>query len=682
MQNTMGPNILDDLKRGDYDNYINTIITGNNKGRRHSYFVKGHHGKNSDFHLLTSELKILCNPGFLTEDDDQEFGNYARHKLQEKKDLLVLPEKSKADPNLMEKYLRLVLQPELLIKIVLKRMRQVEGRKAKLSYAENFYLKRRVSELETMLCEGQVNQEIMKSISSDSTITTQHTFPKVNSTTSTEETSKSYGGMELSYDTIVKTGKNSQDKEPQNDRSEYFFPGVEIPWFEGCVYKCNHCGIYFWSLGKMQQHMNKDHDRVYGNNVRYKNCTLIKARYWECIFCHQKMMKTRYYITNHIKKLHRGGKINLDYYATEDSLLVTSSCGKKLNKSPISITIPKPKRVKMTSKHPKSKDKTSSHPPYIDMVKTAIASLKSRKGSSRQAILNYITSNFEVGNDKKFIRIHVKAALRRYSAKGHLVQQRDKTVGASGSFKLAKKLKLPSNNDKAREKKKSNEPRGRHKDNKDLMSKKGPEESKKSKLAVETNGSEDDDEPFDIDAIIAMESDEDEESSLIVQAHSEPTPPTIVDSWSSVKKEMEDEDDGFTLSDDEEGGENIISSDEEDDPKPQSLNMAQSHASSTSSIVSSFLERTIKQDSNIKDEVAINPKGNEKPNKAPNPEVEAVETLKRSLGIDEDKSFRLLSEEDKAQVGIRLEKILSQVSDGATFELVKMTLSRYYSDKA
>ena len=32
-----------------------------------------------------------------------------------------------------------------------------------------------------------------------------------------------------------------------------------------------------------------------------------------------------------------------------------------------------------------------------------------------------------------------------------------------------------------------------------------------------------------------------------------------------------------------------------------------------------------------------------------------------------------MSEEDKARVGVRLGNILRQVSDGATFELIKMT---------
>ena len=68
---------------------------------------------------------------------------------------LVLSEESKANSNLMEKYLTLVLQPELLIKIVLKRKRRTEGPKAKIKAAENFYLERRVTDLEVARFEEQ-----------------------------------------------------------------------------------------------------------------------------------------------------------------------------------------------------------------------------------------------------------------------------------------------------------------------------------------------------------------------------------------------------------------------------------------------------------------------------------------------------------------------------------------------
>ena len=33
---------MDELKKGDYDEYITTIVAGKNKGRRHNHFVKVH----------------------------------------------------------------------------------------------------------------------------------------------------------------------------------------------------------------------------------------------------------------------------------------------------------------------------------------------------------------------------------------------------------------------------------------------------------------------------------------------------------------------------------------------------------------------------------------------------------------------------------------------------------------
>ena len=129
--------------------------------------------------------------------------------------------------------------------------------------------------------------------------------------------------------------------------------------------------------------------------------------------------------------------------------------------------------------------------------------------------------------------------------------------------------------------------------------------------------------------------------------------------------------------------ENIISSEEDNDPKPQTLDPAQRSRSSTNSIVSSFLERPIKQDViNIDDDEgtfnsvgSIRESGTAMPNGNPDVVV-IVDTLKKSLGIPEGKSFILLSEEYKAQVSIRLENILDLVSDGATDELMRITRNR------
>ena len=80
--------------------------------------------------------------------------------------------------------------------------------------------------------------------------------------------------------------------------------------------------------------------------------------------------------------------------------------------------------------------KVADHPKYVEMIQAAIAALKERKGSSRQAILKYINANYKVGDSAA---THLKAALRRAVAAGTLKQV--KGAGASGSFKLADKVK-------------------------------------------------------------------------------------------------------------------------------------------------------------------------------------------------------------------------------------------------
>ena len=81
--------------------------------------------------------------------------------------------------------------------------------------------------------------------------------------------------------------------------------------------------------------------------------------------------------------------------------------------------------------------KPADHPPYIDMIKAAIKALKERTGSSRQAIEKYIKANYKVGDS---VGSHLKLALKRAAANGKLVHT--KGVGASGSFKLPKEVKM------------------------------------------------------------------------------------------------------------------------------------------------------------------------------------------------------------------------------------------------
>merc|ERR1712032_1323643 len=78
-----------------------------------------------------------------------------------------------------------------------------------------------------------------------------------------------------------------------------------------------------------------------------------------------------------------------------------------------------------------------AHPKYIDMIVAAIADLKVRNGSSRQAILKYIEANFKVGAN---CSVHLKLALKRGVTTAVLIQT--KGTGASGSFKINKQKKV------------------------------------------------------------------------------------------------------------------------------------------------------------------------------------------------------------------------------------------------
>jgi len=81
----------------------------------------------------------------------------------------------------------------------------------------------------------------------------------------------------------------------------------------------------------------------------------------------------------------------------------------------------------------KAAPKPAEHPKYQDMVLAALAALKDRTGSSRQAIEKYIKANYKVGDN---CGTHLKLALKRMSDKGSILHV--KGTGASGSFKLNK----------------------------------------------------------------------------------------------------------------------------------------------------------------------------------------------------------------------------------------------------
>ena len=75
------------------------------------------------------------------------------------------------------------------------------------------------------------------------------------------------------------------------------------------------------------------------------------------------------------------------------------------------------------------------HPKFNEMVVSAISSLKERKGSSRTAILKYISANYKMGTNDKKINSNLKTCLRNAVSTGLLNQV--KGTGATGSFKVA-----------------------------------------------------------------------------------------------------------------------------------------------------------------------------------------------------------------------------------------------------
>jgi hypothetical protein len=89
----------------------------------------------------------------------------------------------------------------------------------------------------------------------------------------------------------------------------------------------------------------------------------------------------------------------------------------------------------------KAAKKPSDHPKYSEMVHQALASLKERGGSSRQAILKYIMKNFKVGNDENVVNTHLKMSLRAGLKNASLKQS--KGTGAAGSFRLGEEAKKP-----------------------------------------------------------------------------------------------------------------------------------------------------------------------------------------------------------------------------------------------
>lgn len=101
----------------------------------------------------------------------------------------------------------------------------------------------------------------------------------------------------------------------------------------------------------------------------------------------------------------------------------------------------KTKSVKVKKAVKTTTTKTSStenkHPKFIEMIIDGLKKLNERSGSSRHALLNYITSTYAL--DSKLANQHLKLALKNGVKNGLLKQL--KGIGSNGSFKIGEEAK-------------------------------------------------------------------------------------------------------------------------------------------------------------------------------------------------------------------------------------------------
>merc|ERR1712002_1201957 len=103
----------------------------------------------------------------------------------------------------------------------------------------------------------------------------------------------------------------------------------------------------------------------------------------------------------------------------------TLKSGKKTKAAPAKKAAPK-----------KAASAAAPKPKYSEMIGAAIKALKSRSGSSRQAIAKHITANH-----KECSAVALRNALKKGLAAGSLVLA--KGVGAAGTYKLVKPVAAP-----------------------------------------------------------------------------------------------------------------------------------------------------------------------------------------------------------------------------------------------
>ena len=100
--------------------------------------------------------------------------------------------------------------------------------------------------------------------------------------------------------------------------------------------------------------------------------------------------------------------------------------------------------------------KPAEHPTYAVMIAAAIAGLKDRTGSSRQAILKYICANYKVDAAKAPTRVRI--ALKKLIESKALVSAAAAGKKGAGSFKLPVAAKEPKAKKAATKKPKAKKP--------------------------------------------------------------------------------------------------------------------------------------------------------------------------------------------------------------------------------
>merc|ERR1712228_320698 len=138
------------------------------------------------------------------------------------------------------------------------------------------------------------------------------------------------------------------------------------------------------------------------------------------------------------------------------------------------------KLEKMTSSVASKPKMSATHPGFTKMITEAITALQSRKGSSRMAILKYITENYKVESANPVV--NVRLSLKRMVDQNALKMGRASGKGA-GCYKLVKVEKKRSEDSQA--KKVSSKPKTSKKETKTQKS--TASKPKTKKVAAKSN---------------------------------------------------------------------------------------------------------------------------------------------------------------------------------------------------